>query len=132
MPVGAHKAPAPSPPWLHPLVVKFPSWPKTRLAWPAEESGESYSSTRLFPESLTYKLSALSSATLTGPHSESAAIRFRLQKLVVKLPAWPKTRSAVVSLVKGVLYSRTRLLVVSATQRLPWLSTATPRGKHRS
>jgi len=67
------------------------------------------------PKSLTNKWSASSRATLAGPHSEAAVIRCRLQKLVVKLPAWPKTRAAVVPLVKGVLYSRTRLLEVSAT-----------------
>src|SRR5258708_36154006 len=60
---------------------------------------------------------------------------FRLSALVpmhpvedAKLPHWPKTRSAIVSVLSGVLYSSVRLFTSSATKRLPELSTAMPIG----
>src|SRR5262249_15292825 len=61
-----------------------------------------------------------------------------LQLLVLKLSNWPKTSSALVSPDPGVpvatngeLYSSARLLPVSATYKLPELSTATPLGFER-
>src|SRR5260370_1173289 len=55
----------------------------------------------------------------------------KVQLVVVKRPAWPTTRPATVTVVKGVLYSSTRLLPVPATKKAPAASTATPRAPHR-
>ena len=54
-----------------------------------------------------------------------------LQPLTVKLSPWPKTVSAVVFVVRGLLYSSTRLLKESAIYTFRELSTATPDGVHR-
>src|SRR5260221_6854454 len=78
-----------------------------------------------------YTLLELSSAT---PHV--------LHKLVVVGPApllhsplvklvWPKTLSAVVLVVSGVLYLSSRLFWLSETKTFPAESTATPSGPHR-
>src|ERR1700683_5211347 len=48
----------------------------------------------------------------------------------VKLPQVPKTRSAMVPAVRGVLYSSTRWLRSSATQRWPDPSALSPEGEH--
>src|SRR6266436_6223837 len=53
-----------------------------------------------------------------------------LQAAVVKLGS-PKTPAALGSLVKGCVYSSTRLLSASATHTLPFASTVTSRGAHR-
>ena len=103
---------------MHAFDVKLPHVPKTVSAVVSVVSGVLYSSTRLLVPSFTYTLPRLSTATAVGPSRLLALSPPLLAFLVMKLPAWPKTVSAV-SLVSGVLYSSTRLLLLSATYRLP-------------
>jgi hypothetical protein len=78
-------------------------------------SGLLYSSTRLFWLSAMYKSPLESNATPIGSHRLPPDKPPLLQLSEVKLPACPKTRSATVLVVSGVLYSSTRLLLKSAT-----------------
>jgi hypothetical protein len=73
-------------------------------------SGLSYSNTRLLFWSATYRLPAPSTATPVGRHRLPALMPPRLQVPLVKLPACPNTRSATVSVVRGLSYCSTRLL----------------------
>src|SRR5579875_3051622 len=103
-------------------------WPKTKLAVTLgglEPSGSLNFRTRLLPVSPTYRFPELSSATPCGEQLPLAQVL--AVKLVPLLP-WPKTRLAVtlVGLPKGVLYSSTRLLKLSATYRSLAPSIATP------
>ena len=79
-----------------------------------------YSNTRCAPVSETYKFADASSATLSGKQSEVADALPQVP--VVKEPPCPHTSSGVVSplpaiivTVRGVLNSRTRLLLKSAS-----------------
>src|SRR5208282_5909754 len=89
---------------------------------PPEASGLKYSTTRLLPLSVTYRLPVTSGDAETGLHSASAlgAPLLPSQLLAVKSPPCPNTRSAVVSPADpgvpgvpppsalGLLYSSTR------------------------
>src|SRR5271170_5807166 len=89
-----------------------------------------------------------STPTPLGPHSTAPLGAMPLpavppQTPLVKLPFWPKTTSAVTSLLlpgspgelsppaSGSRYSSVRLLLVSDTNRLPDPSTAIPLGLQR-
>jgi hypothetical protein len=95
--------------------------------------GLSYHSTRLLSVSLIATSPRLSSATPCGEHSVAAsgALPSKLHFDPFKSSAWPKTRTGVVLLVAGSLYSSTRLLPQSTMYRLPDGSTPTPRGSTR-
>ena len=106
--------------------------------------GLSKRSTRLLVASATYRLPIESSATPLGWHialalgagSPGAESAHTLAVKSVPLAPCPKTRSAVTSpaplaglcAARGWLYSSTRLLFASATNRFPVLSRLMPKG----
>jgi hypothetical protein len=96
-------------------------------------SGLSYHSTRLLSVSLIARSPRPSAATPCGEHSVAAsgALPSKLHLDPLRSSAWPKTRTGVVLLVAGALYSSTRLLPQSTMYRLPDGSTVTPRGSPR-
>ncbi len=110
--------------------------------------GLSKRSTRLLVASATYRLPTESSATPFGWHiavalgagSPGAESAHKLAVKSVPLAPCPRTRSAVTSPAplaglsgaSGWLYSSTRLLTASATNRFPVLSRLMPNGWHMS
>ena len=89
-------------------------------------------STRLLEVSATQRVPVLSTATPWGELSVFAfAIVPRLLALLMKLN-WPRTPSAgsPLSLVAALAKRSTRWLEVSATQRVPVMSTVTPKGAY--
>src|SRR6266446_10589567 len=91
---------------LHTLKEKLPQVPNTTLAV-VFVCGLLYSSTREGSLSATNRFPLASTATPCGLHKLSALTEPQLFE--VKLPFCPKTRSAVVSVERGVVYSSTRL-----------------------
>ena len=67
------------------------------------------------PLEFTFRLPLASTANPSGLHKLLALKPPLLQPEEVKLLPCPNTKSALVSVVSGVLYSRTRLLKSSAT-----------------
>jgi hypothetical protein len=84
-------------------------------------------STRWFAVSATHTLLEESAHSPFGSH---IAVLLRPHFRVAKLLC-PSTKAALVPNIAGVLKTSTREFPVSATKRLPLLSTATPRGAHR-
>jgi hypothetical protein len=74
---------------------------------------------------------APSTPRLLGPHMLSALRPPLLHKSDAKLPPWPNTRSATVSVFSGSSNSNTRLLLKSATYKLPAASSVSPSAKQR-
>ena len=110
--------------------------------------GLSKRSTRLLVSSATYRLPIESSATALGWHiavslgagSPGAESAHTLAVKSVPVAPCPRTRSAITSPAplaglsgaRGWLYSSTRLLFASATNRFPLLSRLMPKGWHMS
>src|SRR5262249_27362978 len=105
-------------------------WAKIRSAVRSLGSGGSYSTTRVLLKSGTYRFPRPSSARPLGGGRLSAGGARLLKGLVLK-PGWPKTWSALRSVISGASYSSTRLLAESATYKLPATSSATLYGEYR-
>jgi len=107
------------------LVVKL-DWPRTSDAASPVVNPEPLrnSRTRLFAASATHRFPEESKARKIGSHMPVADVE---HVLVVKLD-WPRTSDAASPVVRGARYSVTRLLLHSATQRLPEESKAMPVG----
>src|SRR5262249_10438364 len=106
--VGEQQSPAAVLPWSHVS-------PASTTPLPQTTTGSSYSRTRWLLVSATYVSPSVSTATALGLQRLVALAPPRLQSLRVKLPPWPTARSAAPPLLRGGAYSRTRLLVGSAT-----------------
>ena len=88
------------------------------------ENGDLNSRTLLLPESTTQRFPLESNAMPVGPNRPPAGEESPDPVRLV----WPITRLAASPVVKGGLYSRTRLLLLSTTQRSPLESKATAVG----
>ena len=113
------------------LVAEVPLDVELRLACPIAMEGDIpllnggwNSRTRLFPASVTHRFPLESKATSAG---RFMPVGVPAEALDVKF-ACPRTSDAASPAVKGAPNSRTRLLLVSATQRFPEGSTAIPEG----
>src|SRR5437867_697156 len=104
-------------PRLQVFEVKLPPCPNTRSATVSVVRGLSYSSTRLLSPSATRSVERRVGATPCGEQRLLALMMKvpRLQVFEVKLPPCPNTRPATASVVRGLSYSSTRLLLESAT-----------------
>jgi hypothetical protein len=93
------------------------------------EKGAEYCKTRLLPLSATQRLPLGSNAKPTGPF-RTFSVGKRPGNHVVKFDC-PITTVADSPVENGVVYSRTRLLPASATQRFPFESNRRPVGKRK-